>query len=66
MDFKSKNMQVNFGTVKSSVRLHIWDTAGDEKFRNLSKVYYKGANAMCLVYDCTSEKTFEALQWWAD
>ena len=43
MDFKSKTVSVSYGNEKSQIRLQIWDTAGDEKYRNIAKVYYKGA-----------------------
>ncbi len=66
MDFKSKTVPVSYGAEKSQVRLQIWDTAGDEKYRNIAKVYYKGAQAICLVYDITSEKSFQALSFWVD
>jgi small GTP-binding protein len=41
------------------VKLQIWDTAGQERFRGITKSYYKGANAIILVYDITAPKSFE-------
>lgn len=47
------------------VKLQIWDTAGQERFRGITKSYYKGANAVILVYDATNPKTFEdVLSYW--
>lgn len=47
------------------VKLQIWDTAGQERFRGITKSYYKGANAVILVYDATNAKTFEdVLGYW--
>ena len=43
------------------VKLQIWDTAGGEQFRSLTPIYYKGANAVCLVYDSTSSESFDSL-----
>ena len=43
------------------VKLQIWDTAGGEQFRSLTPIYYKGANAVCLVYDSTNSESFESL-----
>ena len=40
------------------VKLQIWDTAGQERFRGITKSYYKGANAVILVYDITATKSF--------
>ena len=43
----------------SYVKLQIWDTAGQERFRGITKSYYKGAQAVILVYDLNNQKTFE-------
>ena len=48
------------------VKLQIWDTAGSEQFRSLAGIYYKGVNAVCLVYDSTNLKTFEGLNYWVN
>ena len=46
------------------IRLDIWDSAGQERFRNLTKNFYHGANAIIFVYDITNKKTFETLKTW--
>ena len=48
------------------VKLQIWDTAGGEQFRSLTPIYYKGANAVCLVYDSTCSESFDSLQYWVN
>jgi Ras-related protein Rab-11A len=45
-----------------SIKFEIWDTAGQEKFRSLAKVFYKNAAICILVYDITKKQTFEELQ----
>ena len=47
-----------------SVKLQIWDTAGQERFRSVSKVYFRKAVGAVLVYDITSDASFEDLQNW--
>jgi len=42
--------------------IDIWDTAGQEKYRALAKVYYKSANAVVLVYDITSAESFKVMK----
>ena len=42
--------------------LNLWDTAGQEKYRALAKVYYKSANAVVLVYDITSAESFKVMK----
>ena len=45
-----------------ALRLEIWDTAGQEKYRSLASMFYKEANAAILVYDITFKESFEQLQ----
>ena len=40
----------------------IWDTAGQEKYRSMAKVFYKDAKAVILVYDITNKKSFEEMR----
>lgn len=47
---------------KQSLKFQIWDTAGQEKFRALAKVFYKNAAACILVYDITNRKSFEEIK----
>jgi Ras-related protein Rab-2A len=35
------------------VKLQIWDTAGQESFRSITRIFYKGSNAVIIVYDVT-------------
>ena len=46
------------------IKIHIWDTAGQEKFRSLAPMYYRNANVAILVYDVTSKESFEGLTEW--
>ena len=49
-----------------SIKFDIWDTAGQEKFRALAKVFYKNAAVCILVYDITRKSSFDALKdFWA-
>ena len=50
--------------VPQNVKLQIWDTAGEEKFRSLTPMYYKNAAAVALVYDSTNEETFLSIEKW--
>lgn len=57
-------------TVKCSndkiLNLEIWDTAGQERYRSITKMFYKDANAVILVYDITKKESFEQLNiYWA-
>ena len=41
-----------------NITFDIWDTAGQEKYRSLAKIFYKDAKAIVLVYDITSKDSF--------
>jgi Ras-related protein Rab-22 len=47
---------------KKSINFEIWDTAGQEKYRSLAKVFYKNATVCVLVYDITRKSSFEAVK----
>ena len=42
----------------------IWDTAGQDKFRAITKNYYKGSNAIILIYDMTNLNSFKNTKGW--
>ena len=49
------------------VKFEIWDTAGQEKYRSLTQIFYKDASIAILVYDITNEESFEEIQnYWYD
>jgi len=59
-DFKVKFLVVD----KKRLKLQIWDTAGQEKFRVMTSSYFGGANAVIIVFDLTEQKTFDAVEKW--
>jgi small GTP-binding protein len=46
--------------------MQIWDTAGEEKFRSVTPMYYKNASAVILMYDSTKHASFNSLERWLD
>jgi len=46
--------------------IYIWDTAGSERFRTLNSIFYRGADACILVFDLTSLKSFNNINFWMD
>ena len=44
------------------VKINLWDTAGQESFRAITKMFYKGADIVVLVYDITNERSFEEIK----
>ena len=62
VDFFSKTIKYKGKTIK----LQIWDSAGQEKFRSLIPNYIRGSSLVFIVYDISSRKSFESLQNWID
>ena len=55
---------VNYQNVNYLVK--IWDTCGQERFRNISKNYIRSGDGLILVYDLTNETTYDTLNKWLD
>ena len=53
---------VEFQNLGKAIKFDIWDTAGQEKYRALAKIFYKDAKVIFLVYDITDAKSFNELK----
>ena len=62
IDFKIKIIRKGNEIIKVS----IYDTAGEERFKTIVKHYYRGANGILLVFDITNRSTFEKLDFWLE
>jgi Ras-related protein Rab-2A len=62
VEFGGKNIEVKNKTIK----IQIWDTAGQEAFQAITRTYYKGAIGALLVYDITRKETFDHIRKWYD
>eukprot|EP01067_Filipodium_phascolosomae_P001874 Filipodium_phascolosomae@DN2186_c0_g1_i1.p1 len=51
---------------QKQIKLQIWDTAGQESFRSITRSYYRGAAGALLVYDVTRRDTFSHLSRWLE
>ena len=60
IDYKFKTIKIK----DIDVKLQIWDTSGEERFRSLAKNYLKNADGIIFVYDITDKKTFEGVKDW--
>eukprot|EP00244_Chara_vulgaris_P009746 TRINITY_DN4253_c0_g1_i5.p1 TRINITY_DN4253_c0_g1~~TRINITY_DN4253_c0_g1_i5.p1 ORF type:complete len:213 (-),score=28.78 TRINITY_DN4253_c0_g1_i5:89-727(-) len=49
-----------------AIKLQIWDTAGQESFRSITRAYYRGAAGALLVYDISRRETFNHLASWLE
>ena len=62
IDFKTKTLNIN----NQEIKLKIWDTAGEERFRNITTQYYKGADGIVLIYDVTDDASYEKIRDWME
>lgn len=61
VDFGLKRLYPNENTV---INLQLWDIAGQERFGNMTRIYYKEAVAAIIVFDLTKENTFDNVVKW--
>ena len=60
IDFKIKIVNIE----NTLIKLQIWDTAGVERFRTITRTYYKGAHGIILVYDASYQSSFKNIHNW--
>ena len=63
-NYSQKEIKIN----DISIKLDLWDTAGQEKYRSLGKHFYRDSYIVCLVYDITNLDSFNDLKnnWYND
>ena len=61
VEFASKIVKVGSGSRRKRIKLQLWDTAGTERFRSVSRSYYRGAAGAILIYDVSAARSFAAL-----
>ena len=54
--------KIEYPHLGKTLDLDIWDTAGQEKYKSLTKFFYKDAAMIILVYDITNRASFENLK----
>ena len=62
VEFGSRMVSID----NKQIKLQIWDTAGQESFRSITRSYYRGAAGALLVYDITRRETFNHLAGWLE
>ncbi len=62
VEFGAKTIEIN----GKSIKIQIWDTAGQEAFQAITRTYYKGAVGALLVYDITRRDTFTHVTKWLE
>ena len=63
LDFRLKTIYLEN---KKKLKVQIWDTAGQDRFLAITKNYYRGVNGILLVFDVTSNSSFEHIKNWIE
>ena len=58
--FLDKIFEIN----NKKYKIHIWDTIGQEKFRQLTKLFFKESNIVIMVYDKSNQLSFQQVPYW--
>ena len=62
VEFGAKNIKIE----DKIFRIQIWDTAGQETFRSITRAYYKNSVCACVVYDITNRNSFNNIKSWIE
>lgn len=60
VDFKVKNINIE----NQDYKLQIWDTAGQEQFRSITKSFYRNSHGVLVVFDLSDRESFESVPTW--
>jgi len=59
--FQQPKVQLKNG---ATLRINLWDTSGEEKFRSMLPIYFRNINGAILAYDIGDRKSFESVEYW--
>ena len=61
LDYKLKSVKLDSG---KTIKVKLWDTAGQDKYRTIAKNYFKGSHGILLLYDVTKQSSFQNIRDW--
>lgn len=62
-EYKQKIIELSNGV---TMKIQLWDTAGTERYRTISPIYYRNLDGVLLIFDITDAGSFRSLQYWVD
>ena len=62
VEFGSNNIKID----DKIFRIQIWDTAGQENFRSITRAYYKNSACALIVYDISRRASFDSISTWIE
>ena len=66
MNFKDIEVEINGKISKEEINIILYDTAGQERYRAITKNYFQGSDIVFLIYDITTRKTFDGVESWLE
>lgn len=63
IDFNVKTIKLDDN---AKIKLQIWDSCGQERFRSLTRSYYRNSSAFIICYDISNSKSFQNAKFWID
>ena len=63
VDFVLKEITLDCGAL---VRVQLWDIAGQERFKSVTRIYYKEAVGAVIMFDCTNQDSLNGVKDWKD
>ena len=64
VDFATKQLKIPMNSELYNIKLQLWDTAGQEKFRSITQTYYRNCCAAVVVFDLTNKESFDSIYYW--
>ena len=64
VDFHLSDVAITWRKRNVKVKLQLWDTSGEEKYKSLTSVYYRNADCVLVVFDLNSRSSFESIPGW--
>ncbi len=62
LNYKIKTLNIN----DNQIKMQIWDTSGEEKFKAIAKNFYRGAHGVLLIYDICEKNSFLDVKSWIE
>ena len=66
IEYNDIEIEINGKTEKKSFLIELFDTAGQERYRSITKNYIKGSDGIILIYDITNTQSFENVKAWVN
>ena len=64
IDCNDTEIEINGKIEKKSFSISLFDTAGQERYRSITKNYFKGSDGIILIYDITNKESFKHVEVW--